>query len=261
MRDPHVERLFYLLHPGDRVDYDNPSPVAYETIPFEAKLNQGQLTVEMKEHHPTEESAKVRIEAWLRAWEIAAGLADDQQSFRFEFERSEIIDRDPPGPGEDQTIQVTALDSIGFLDMAVVQVTRRDYPPPPTDFKASDDVNIMWSMYLLYKKHGEPLLSMAYFCLTVLEGSTGLIYGARGEAARRYNIDRPVLDELGELTSTRGGEGEARKFNTAATRTPLNSKETHWIEQAVKLLIRRKGEYDFNPSVARSHLLTLSDLP
>ena len=74
MRDPHVERLFYRLHTAETVTYENPPPVDYETVPFKAKLDQGQLTVEMKEHHPTAESASARAQEWLRAWEIDIGL-------------------------------------------------------------------------------------------------------------------------------------------------------------------------------------------
>ena len=261
MRDPHVERLFYRLHTADTLTYEHAYQVSYETIPFKAELDQGRLTVEMKEHHPTEQSARARAEEWLRAWEIDTSLTYGPEYIHFEFDRSDIIDRNPPAPGEDQIIQVTAVESIGFVGTVAVQVTRSDYPPPPKAFKASSDVDTMWSRYQSYKQGREPLLSMAYFCLTVLEGSTGLTNGARGEAARRYNIDRPILDQLGELTSTRGGEGDARKFNAAATRTPLNPKETNWIEEALKLLIRRKGEYDYDPTVTPSPALTLNDLP
>ena len=44
--------------------------------------------------------------------------------------------------------------------------------------------------------------------------------------------------------------------------TPLTDVERGWIRETVKMLIRRKGEYDFDPSSAASlRQITLADLP
>ncbi|MGO9600985.1 MAG: hypothetical protein ACLP7Q_23635 [Isosphaeraceae bacterium] len=263
MRDPHVERLFYRLQPAQTVTYENPPPVHCETYAFRAKLDQGVLTVEMKEHHPTEQSARARTGEWLQAWEIDSELRYGSGYVRFGFERSDVIDRDPPPPTGDQTIQVTALESAGCLGLATVHVTREDYPSPPNAFKASDDVRTMWNRYQRYKQGKELLLSMANFCLSVFEDSTREKNGARKAAARRYNVDMKILGEIGELAAKRGSERDARKSKGAGEEwKPLSPTEVNWIEGAVKLLIRRKGEYDYDPAAAASlPKLTLSDLP
>ncbi len=51
------------------------------------------------------------------------------------------------------------------------------------------------------------LLSMAYFCLSYMEG----LAGNRNLLSCTYNIGRDVLDKLGDLTSATGDEKEARK--------------------------------------------------
>lgn len=50
--------------------------------------------------------------------------------------------------------------------------------------------------------------SMAYACLTGIEGSTGLKghQGARQAAVNKYKIEREILKTLGELTSASGDE-------------------------------------------------------
>ena len=79
---------------------------------------------------------------------------------------------------------------------------------------------------------------MAYFCLTIIEGSTGLKgnQDARGEAAKRDNVERAILKTLGELTSTKGTGEEARKYDAGATKAPLTQSETNWLEAVVRLL-------------------------
>ncbi len=52
----------------------------------------------------------------------------------------------------------------------------------------------------------EPLLSMANFCLTVLEWDAG----GRPAAASKYNVNLEVLRKLGYLVSERGDVSTAR---------------------------------------------------
>ena len=156
---------------------------------------------------------------------------------------------------------MTVPDSIGCLDTVAVHVTRSDYPPPPKAFKASADVETMWSRFQRYKQGKEPLPAMAYFCLDGFEKSAGVDKRKCSAAARRYEIAETILTKLSELTSTRGDEGDARKSKKAADKwKPLSATDVNWIEEAVKLLIRRKGEYDYDPAASLPKL-TLNDLP
>ena len=102
----------------------------------------------------------------------------------------------------------------------------------------------------------EPLPSMAYFYLTVLEDK--FTNAKRRSAAKSFRIDLAVLDAVGELSSTKGGVGSARKAE--ATGTALSRKEELFLEAAVKMIIRRAAEVAQNPGAALP-TITLADLP
>jgi hypothetical protein len=131
-----------------------------------------------------------------------------------------------------------------------VRVTRSHYPdPPPNTFRLSPDAQSILDRYNRYLDGGEPLLNMAYFCLTVLEANAA----NRADAATRYRIDKKVLTTIGRLTSEHGDRLNARK--ASATR-PLTGLESAWVKAAVKKLIWQVG----TPEPARSWI-TMSDLP
>ena len=182
------------------------------------------------------------------AWEIETNLRLGKGMIRFEFQRSEIIDRNPPPPGEPRVITASGAISCRATVSARGHVVHAQYPPPPMRFSATPDVETMWNRYLGYLDGKEPLLSMANLCLTVLEGSTGAKTKVREAVCTMYNIDRPVRDKLGYIASERGSPEEARKLALGATRTPLTEKEKQWVEEVIKALIRRKAEYDADSS-------------
>ena len=126
-----------------------------------------------------------------------------------------------------------------------LKVTRSQYPPPPVAFHVTPEVEVLWDRFNRYIEQKEPLLSMAYFCLTLLER------GDRKAAAQAYNIDYSLLRKLGELTSTRGDNATARK---ATVTKQLSGDEKSWIEQAIKSIIRHIAE-------GRATKLLLSSLP
>ncbi len=89
MRDPHVECLSYRLTVDETYGrFENPSPLEHETDVYRMRLEGGVLTVEMKEHHATVESAKERVENDLRAWELDAALSRDHTWLRFDYDPS-----------------------------------------------------------------------------------------------------------------------------------------------------------------------------
>jgi len=140
--------------------------------------------------------------------------------------------------------------------LPTLHVTHRYYPEPPARFKVSLDVEMMWLRYQGYVDGKELLAEMAYFCLTVFEYGTG----GRKAAAGQYNVAKLVLDKLGGLTSNVGDGQTARKFSGTATARSHTETEFQWLRAAVKLLIRRKGEYDADPFATLTQL-TMSDLP
>src|SRR5438874_972943 len=98
MTDPHVQTLHYRVETNENFKYENPAPVCVTTPEFEAILEADQLVARMLQHYPTEGDARLPTDAYLRAWEIIAGIARGRPELRFVFERSEIIDRAPQPP-------------------------------------------------------------------------------------------------------------------------------------------------------------------
>jgi hypothetical protein len=255
MNDPHVVRLKYKLVTGDSVSYNSPPPLVFSTPGFDLKLENGVLTVEMKEHHATVGSAIERLRPTLRAWEIQVGLVEGRDALKFEFDESEVVDRNPPSPGSGIEITAGTSEVMAISDSLKVRVGRSQYPTPPTSFKASPLVELMWSRLQQYLDGKELLPSMAYFCLTTIEAQAPGT-NKRKNASVKYKIDELVLSKLGELTSGVGDELSARKFETKRPHTPA---ELDWILKAVKLLITRVGEYDFDPAAPLKQI-TLADL-
>lgn len=80
---------------------------------------------------------------------------------------------------------------------------------------------------------------MTYLCLSYLEG----LAGSRREASIKYKIDFEVLKRLGDLSSERGDKLSARKGKSNSF-LPITDDEKVWIENIVKKIIRRIGEYE-----------------
>jgi len=248
MRDPHVKSLRYRVLSSEDVTFDQPPPVEWDTDDFHMILEDNVATFEMQRHYPSEEAAREAVEPNLRRWQLEAALRSNRVEIQFDFDAAEITDRDPPPPGSTQVIAVTAIGSAEMFGAVKVHVTRNHYPDPPGNFAVSPDVESMWSRYQQYLDGREPLASMAYFCLTAVEGSTGIPRGARPEASRRYRISERVLSKLGDLTSNVGSERTARKLPPPTGRRDHTGQEIAWIEAAVKALIRRMGEYAYDPT-------------
>jgi hypothetical protein len=69
-----------------------------------------------------------------------------------------------------------------------------------------------------------------------------------------------VLKTLGTLTSDVGDLTSARKLEKTSQVRPHTEKEVAWIKAAVKMLVRRKAEYDHDPT-AKLPQVTMNDLP
>ena len=253
--DFHVVSLRYKLRPSDQVTYVGPPPVKFETDEIRFCLADGKLNCEIKIHVSTSEEARAVVEPVLRAWEVDADLRWNRAELRFEFDGADIIDRSPRPPGvlRGYAHMLSGVAAISAVGTVSVHVTRAHYPDPPGAFRLNPDAESIWLRYRGYLGGREPLLSMAYFCLTVLEANTG----NRASAAVTYGIDKAVLGKLGELTSRRGDRSSARKA-TAGPAQPLTGPERAWLEAALKALIWRLGD---TRDVAALPLITLADLP
>jgi len=253
VNDPHVVSLTYRRRPSEEVSYDSPPPLTFERGLFFGQLDGDVLRLTPKDHYPSIELARGPAERFLRAWEVDAELRGGRGSIAFDYETGEVIDRNPPPPGTSQTIQAgtTSMALVGFS--ASLHVTRREYPEPPKHFAFTSEVEALWSRLESYRAEREPLLPMAYFCLTLVQR----IGGGRAKAAGVLGIDKTVLDKLGELTSKRGDAATARKASPSVVQRPLADSEAKWIVAALEGIVRNVGEAN---SPARPRL-TLADLP
>ena len=243
MPDPHVVALYYRLETGRQLAFNEPTPLEKVADAFSLRLANGQLRVEMKDHFATADAARLKVDPYMRSWEIATDLKHGPGAIRFRFESPEIIDRDPPPPGASVVVQLEGVSCVATAGVVAVVVTSKQYPDPPDRFVASPDVETMWLRYSGYVAGKEPLLSMAYMCLTVLEASTGKAKRKREAAAKRYTVDIDVLKKLGALTTERGDAATARKVEAGRPFQPLSDTETTWVKDVIRALIRRVGEW------------------
>ena len=257
MRDPHVESLRYRLKTSETTNYENPPAVKVIRNEFECHLNDGVLICHMREHYPAVGEARRVVEDFLRSWEIKTALELGRGEMRFQFEDSHGIDRNPPAPGSPKIVRLSGTVNMTSNLSAILHATRRKYPDPPTVFTVTPDVETLWQRYSNYLDGKEPLLSMAYFCLTLVENKAGG-KRKRKSAAKLFLIDETILNKLGNLTANKGSTETARKFSEKGSITALNEKEKKWIEAVVKIFIQRMGE---RANIQTAKSITMTDLP
>lgn len=263
MNDPHVKALHYRVIAGADIDYKKASRLDHEERDFKLTLEGESAIFEMKTHFATEDEARAVVDDFIRCWEIIIGLEQGPGDLQFRYNKPEIVDRAPaPSKPGDVTVYAATLRSMIRLSGSVqVHISRARFPSPPVRFGVSPDVETMYTRYKAYIEGRETLTSMAYVCLTVLETTAaGSSSKARENAARQYSIEYNVLDTLGKLTANKGSAAEARKYPKSGKFAPLTSAEITWLVAAIKMLIRRVGEYAYDPSGQLSEL-TMAELP
>ena len=243
MNDPHVVSLKYKVVEADSIGFNDPQDVDIDTPDFQGRLSKGLLTLEPKEHFESEAQVRPLADDYIQGWEVAAGLQYGRTDFRFRFEGSHIIDR-KPSPGT-QSLHVSA--HIHTSATAHLKRTHNTYPVFPKEFQVTFEVKVLWDRYCRFVEGREPLLAMAYFCLSFL------VRCNRKQAALQYSIHIDVINKLGELTSARGDNTTARKLTS--TTKPLSSNESTWIESAIKAIIKHLAT--FRPD----QVLEMTDLP
>ena len=258
MNDPHVVALLYRIKHGDSIDYSQAKPLVVGDSRFKLTVEDKRVRFEFKTHYATEEQACKCISEYIRLWEFDATLKrGNQDSFRLVFEKAEMIDRN----GTPRLS--TNFKAGGGVGSARLTLCVCEYPPPPSDIALNADVETMYQRYMGYRKKHEPLQSMAYFCLSMLEDSPAPRSQERKRsrkrlaAASKYQIEEGVLVEIGRLSSTKGGR-EARKAGGVATE--LSPQERHFMTRAVKAIIRRAAEKAHAPDVPLP-TISLSNLP
>ncbi|MBV2132302.1 hypothetical protein KRX52_05740 [Pseudomonas sp. MAP12] len=239
MRDPHVEAVYFTVGSADDISYENPEPVEFSNHLGQFSLADGLLTVIPAEHFSCGQEASQALDGFLRSWEIEADLKRNVGMIRFSYSRADVIDRDPPPPGEPQVIQAVGIASLAFGSSVTCHLVAKRYPSPPECFSANEYAQHAYRRWIGYRNGREPLQAMAYFIVTLMESLAG---GSRGQACELFRIDRPVRKKIGDLCSEKGSALTARKAQST-TFEELTHIESEWLEMAVKRLIYRLGEY------------------
>ena len=259
MNDPHVVALIYGIEHDASVDYGEAEPFVREEPAFRLEVKDKKARFELKDHYAEESTARKSIEEYIRVWEFDACLNNGPDSFKLRFDRAEIEDRNPT-PGEVSFHISSTLSA----PTSSVSLTRRlpTYPSPPSDLAIDPGVQTLHYRYMDYRRGHESLLSMAYFCLTVFEDTAKRHYvgrktGKRKAASRYYWIEEEILDQIGKLTSSRGGPSEARK--NEGVNQELTKDERLFLKRAVREIIRRAAERVYDPS-GKLKEISLSDL-
>lgn len=238
MRDSHVEAVYFTVGSADDISYENPEPMKFSNHLGLFTLADGVLKVVPDEHFCSGPEASQAIDGFLRSWEIEADLKRNVGMIRFSYSRADVIDRDPPPPGEPHVVEAAFASGLAIADCVYGHVTARRYPSPPERFSATEYAQHAYRRWIGYRNGREPLLAMAYFVLTLLERQAG----SRGKACLLCKVDRAVLDLVGELCSKRGNAMTARKARSTDF-VELTHIESEWLEMAVKRLIYRLGEH------------------
>lgn len=169
MNDPHVASLTYrVVTPAD-VSFNNPPAIDGELPAFRYRLDNGSLTVTLKDHFATEREARDCAEEFLGAWELDAALKADKGEFRFAFQQSHVIDR-KPSSARGKVVGVMGMVVVG--DEAKAEKVKAAYPPPPTGLKPSLDTETMWHHFSRYLEDREKITSMGFYCLSLLQWRT-----------------------------------------------------------------------------------------
>ena len=245
MNDPHVVALWYRVEHGNSVDYREAKPLIRKEPAFRVEIKDNQARFELKGHYATEEDARNAIKDYIDDWGFDACLEYSPDYFHLKFDSAEIVDRNPPPPTPGRKdIAATIRGGAGTCSVALTKVAF-SYPAPPSGVHFGDpDVQTMYQRHMGYRQGKEHLASMAYFCLTVLEYSTGEKSNRRKAAAQKYQIEELVLDRIGKLSSKKGGP-DARKAD--GVHKDFTSQESTFLKQAIKRMIRRAAEKVFGP--------------
>ena len=260
MNDPHVVALNYVIGHSDSIDYSKAEPLYRDEPGFRLAVEDNKARFEFKEHYASVEQAKDALAKYIRVWQFDATLKyGNPDAFRLEFEKAEIVDRNPT-PGE---VRLSASFEARVTGSARLTVGVRNYPSPPSDITLNPDAETMHQRYMGYRGKHEPLQSMAYFCLSMLEDPSPqqiseerITRPKRKAAAEKFDIDVSVLAEIGHLSTTRGGADARKREGTARSLSP---EERHFLDRAVKAIIRRVAEREYAPG--KLPTISWSDLP
>ena len=263
MNDPHVAALYYWVEHDDSIDYDDAEPLEFENDDFSFAVDKKKITIHQKNHYSTQEEAQEAVEPFVRNWEFDAALSSGKSRFRLTYAGADVIDRRPP-PQPTGVVNLSANLLLGpITGSARLRTARRSYPNPPVGQLLNVDVpyvQAMLSRLEMYYKGREPLVTMAYFCLTLLEDNVPKVSSEENKDKRtrdHFGISRQVLRQVRRLSSEKGGSAARKAVGFGAK---LTDEERTFLVAAARAFIRRAAERETNPNLCLTQI-TLADLP
>lgn len=251
MNDPHVVSLRYRVEHKASIEYRNTDPLVHDEDAFRIEIAGHEARFIMNSHFAAEACAREVVESFIRKWEFEVDLTREPDIFRLEFLDSCIEDRQP-SPISPGLLKLDIRETVQLGESVTMRPILHSFPSPPSwQIELTPDVKSMYDRYLGYCNNEEPLTSMAYFCLTVVERSR-MVPEKKGRtvrlrAARRFCIHEEILNRIGKLTACKGGK-QARKADGLSN--DLSSQEISFLEKAVTILIQRYAEVAGNPGAA-----------
>lgn len=223
----YVVALRYKVLTSPDRDFHNAPPLNAETPEFIVHLAKDELVLRPRTRIATSEEARAAAADFIRAWEIDAGLRYSAANpFQLVYSGAEIGGTGPQGAS------LVGIQEVARMhDECSSHLSHVEYPPPPATARLSPEAEAIWGRLERYLAGQEPLLSMAYFCLTTLTQVGGL-----DVASKKYLIDKRYLSEISRLSSTRGDALTARKL-TQQTQ-PLTTDEKDWLTKAIKKIVK-----------------------
>jgi hypothetical protein len=255
-----VKSLEYDIRVRPEAQFQSKSPKRWDTPAGTVEMANNSATVRLHDQFATLEEAHSAVGPYLRVWGIWAGLWAERGEVSFERPRAVFTNG--------QIATTSCSDTRLRFSVAVAVL---NYPDPPIGFMVTPDVETLWHRYSRHLDGREPLQSMAYFCLTMLCG----LAGSRQTIPQVYNIEKEVIDVLGDLVSELGDDLTGRKVKrdrwnsqhykrVDPQRRPLTTQEIRWIEATVRRLICRVGERAYeqaNKMTAGLPMVSMMDLP
>jgi len=262
MNDPHVKSLIYNIdYDKSVIDWSNAEPLDVEEKDFNIHIEQMKVCFTFKKHYASVASARKSLEDdYIPNWEFDICLNRGPDAFKLEFSKSDIIDRNPSSSPSPLPIAISFSTGLAKIQSYLAPPQPSNYPKPPQGMiKRDANVNSMYERYLGYCAGKEPLPSVAYFCLTMLETppaedihkSNHRISKKRSETAKHFGICLNVLNRVGELSSTKGG-ALARKSDGVGENKELTPEERDCLKEDMKKMIRCAAKTVYKQDINRN---------
>jgi hypothetical protein len=247
-----VKELTYEINTGDDYSYDNPESKIFTTPIGEYKLSNNVLVVDLAADFFDLDEAREAVESYLKSYEVFGEISSQPGIISFKYKRAVSVEME--SGKEIRAIEVAARQRVKVVGYAPsIHRTMREFPEHPKNFTVTPLINTAHKRWLRYKKGEEIIQTTAYFILTLILDDAG----GRDEASKKYNISRRVLSKLSELSSTKGDETTARKALKGGF-VKLRDEEKYWIDQTMRVVIKRMGELAAGSVTTK---ITMNDLP